>query len=96
MNPSRERRKTNQSVLVPSQYSVKQTEEALRKYGKTKVYLWNAKMLGTLVRGDKGRNRLRTTKNVTEAKLLTFAERVLFSLRAIHREAIGLRNGVKH
>ena len=96
MNPSSERRKTTQSVLVPSQYSVKQTEEALRKYGKSKVYLRSAKMLGTLVRGVKGRKRLSTTTNVNEAKILIFAEYVLFSLKTKHREAIGLRNGVKH
>ena len=96
MNVSSERNDELNSASVSSQCSNKQVEEVLRKYGKSERHDSSAKLPRTLVRGDKVRNRWSAIGTINEAKILSFAERVLFSLKAMPCEATGLRNGVKH
>ena len=96
MNPSSQRNDQHKPASVSGTCSNKQAEEVLRNYGKSEGRLWSEKMLRTLARGAKGRNWLSAAKNVNRAKTLSFAEHVVLSLKAMHREAVGLRNGVKH
>ena len=96
MNVSSERNDELNSASVSSQRSNKQAEEVLRKYVKSERHICNAKLPRTLVRGDKVRNRLSAIVTLNAAKSLNFAERVALSLKALQREATGLRNGVKH
>ena len=97
MNASSERSGEHKSALVSGRHSNKQAEEVLREYGKAERYIWNEKMLRTLVRGVKGRGVGFTyDRECQRSYNPVFAEHVLLSLKAIHREVIGLRNGEKH
>ena len=94
-NASSERNDEQTSALVSSHSSNNPAEEVLREYGKTERLICSMKLLRTLVRGDKVGNSLSVLGTINQADSLYFAERVVFSLRALHREATGLRNGVK-